>query len=290
MENLLNIKNLEKRYSDFTLEDVSFEIPKGCIMGLVGENGAGKTTIIKSILNVIPKNKGEVIILGLDSEKFELEIKENIGVVLDDCFFHDNLDANNISLIMKNIYKSWDEDLFFSYLEKLNLPDKKIVKEFSKGMKMKLSIAAALAHRPQLLILDEPTSGLDPVSRSELLDIFLDFIQDEDKSILFSTHITSDLDKVADYITFIHSGKLVLSEEKFEIMQRHKFIKCSSEEFSKLNKGNIVGFRKNEFNYEVLLKDINLEDLEIKFVEDKLNLEDIMLYYIRGDKDERINN
>ena len=291
MTNVLEINNLSKHYDSFSLKNINMVIPKGSIMGLVGENGAGKTTTIKSILNIINKDSGDIKILGLDSINDELEVKEKIGVVLDESYFHDNLNSKDINKIMKNIYKNWDENLFFSYLDKLNLPKEKIVKEYSKGMKMKLSIAAALSHNPEFLILDEPTSGLDPVSRNELLDIFLEFIQDENKSILFSTHITSDLDRVADYITFINKGEIVFSLDKFDVLDKHIKIKCSLEDFEKIPKENIINFRKTGFGYEVLLnREIDFDNLGINHVKDQVNLEEIMLFYIRGDKNERTFN
>lgn len=285
MEHILSVENLYKKYDGFHLKDVSFNIPKGSIVGLVGENGAGKTTTIKLILNLIKRDSGSIKILGLDNIKNEKEIKERIGVVLDESYFHDNLRSVDISRIMKGIYNNWNEDMFFEYLVKFKIPKDKIVKEFSKGMKIKLSIAAALCHDPQLLILDEPTGGLDPVVRSEILDIFLDFIQDEEKAILFSTHITSDLDKIADYIIFIHDGKIVFNEDKDELIDNYGIIKCGAEDFNRLEKLNIVGYRKNKFGYEVLVN--NRREVENKYknlVIDSVNLEDIMLFYIRGER------
>ncbi|MGN9163767.1 ABC transporter ATP-binding protein [Tissierellaceae bacterium HCP3S3_D8] len=285
MEHILSVENLSKKYNGFHLKDVGFNIPKGSIVGLVGENGAGKTTTIKLILNLIKRDSGSIKILGLDNIENEKEIKERIGVVLDENYFHDNLRPVDISRIMKSIYNNWNEDIFFEYLVKFKIPKDKIVKEFSKGMKMKLSIAAALCHDPQLLILDEPTGGLDPVVRSEILDIFLDFIQDEEKSILFSTHITSDLDKIADYIIFIHDGKIVFNEDKDELVDNYGIIKCGAEDFNRLEKSDIVGYRKNKFGYEVLVN--NRREVENKYknlVIDSVNLEDIMLFYIRGER------
>lgn len=283
MENILSIENLLKEYDGFTLNNVSLQLPKGCIMGLVGENGAGKTTIIKLILNLVKKNGGSVQVFGLDNIDNDLKIKNRIGVVLDESNFHDVLRPTDISIIMKNIYSNWDKNLFLKYLDKFKLPKNKKVKEYSKGMKMKLSIAVALSHNPQLLILDEPTGGLDPVVRSEILDIFLDFIQDEEKSILFSTHITSDLDKIADYITFIHNGSVVLSETKEELIENYGIIKCGNDDFNKINKQDIIGHRKNQFGYEILVNNKEKNRYKYKdFVMDNSNLEDIMLFYIRG--------
>jgi len=282
---ILKVENLYKYYADFTLKNMSFSLPKGCIMGLVGENGAGKTTIIKLILNLIKKNGGAIKVFGIDNIVDEQKIKQNIGVVLDESYFHDNLRPKDISIIMGSIYENWDKKIFFDYLSRFKLPQDKIVKDFSKGMKMKLSIAAALSHNPQFLILDEPTGGLDPIVRNEILDIFLDFIQDEEKSILFSTHVTSDLDKIADYITFIHDGELIFTKPKDDLIYNYGIIKCGATEFNKIDKKDIIGHRKNQFGYEVLINNKqNSKGKYESFVIDSANLEDIMLFYIRRDQ------
>lgn len=280
MDNL-RVENVTKEYKDFKLNNISFNLPKGSIMGLIGENGAGKTTIVKLILNLIKRNGGSIKIFGMDNIEKEQEIKQEIGVVLDESYFHDNLRPKDITMIMKNIYKSWDRDKFNKYLKKFKLPEDKIIKDYSKGMKMKLSIAAALSHNPKILILDEPTGGLDPIVRNEILDIFLDFIQDEERSILFSTHVTSDLDKIADYITFIHEGNLVFTEPKDDILNNYGIVKCRAEDFDYLDKEHVIGHRKNKFGVEVLIdnKQSIREDKDL--VVDAVNLEDIMLFYIR---------
>lgn len=278
---ILKIENLSKSYDDFTLKDVGFNLPKGSIMGLVGENGAGKTTIIKLILNLINRESGKIEIFGLDNIENEHKIKEKIGVVLDESYFHDNLNVKDINLIMSNIYNNWDKPVFLYYIKRFKLPMDKIVKDFSKGMKMKLSIAVALSHDPQFLILDEPTSGLDPIVRSEILDIFLEFIQDEEKSILFSTHITSDLDKIADFVTFIHEGEIIFSETKDDMINNFGIIKCGKEDFSRIDKEDIVGFRKSQFGYEVLINEKQQNKVKYEnYIIDSVNLEDIMLLYI----------
>lgn len=283
---ILKVENLSKSYDDFTLENVGFNLPKGSIMGLVGENGAGKTTIIKLILNLIKRESGYIKVFGLDNIENEQQIKEKIGVVLDESYFHDNLRAKDISLIMDNIYSNWDKSVFLYYLKKFKLPLDKIVKDFSKGMKMKLSIAVALSHDPQFLILDEPTSGLDPIVRSEILDIFMEFIQDEEKSILFSTHITSDLDKIADYITFIHNGAIIFSESKDDMINNFGIIKCGKEDFNKIDKTDIVGYRKSQFGYEVLINNKQRNRSKYNtFIIDSASLEDIMLLYIRRERE-----
>lgn len=281
----ITIKNLNKSYKNFALQDVSFSVPKGSIMGFVGENGAGKTTTLKSILNLISYDSGNIEIFGLDNIKNEKEIKEQIGVVFEGSNFHDNLNTNNISKIMSYIYKNWDDTLFKEYLKKLRVPDNKLIKEFSKGNKMKLSIAVALSHKPKLLILDEATSSLDPIVREEILDIFLDFIQDEEHSIILSSHITSDLDKIADYITFIHKGKIVFSENKDELIDTMGILKCNSNDFAKLTNEDYSYYRKSQFGYEVLLKDkYKFITKHPNLIVDNTSIEEIMLFYVRGDK------
>ena len=231
MENILEIKNLSKKYNGFELRNVNIELPKGIIMGFIGENGAGKTTTIKSILNIINRDSGEIKIFGLDNKENERKIKEDIGVVLDDSFLSEYLNPADINKIMKNIYKNWDEKLYFKYIEDFKLPKEKISKEYSSGMKMKLKIAVALAHHPRLLILDEPTSGLDPVARNEILDIFQEFIQDEEHGIFVSSHITSDLEHIADYITFINNGEIIFTKTRDELLENYGIVKCSEEQF-----------------------------------------------------------
>ena len=279
MENVLETKNLSKRYHEFELKNVSFSLPKGCIMGLVGEYGAGKSTTIKLLLNLIRRDGGEVMILGKNNLNHEKEIKEDIGVVFDESNFPDNMNAADISLVMNNIYRNWDQKLFDGYLRRFSLPPQKKVKDYSRGMKMKLSIAAALSHHPKFLILDEPTSGLDPMVREEILDIFLEFIQDEEHSILISSHIISDLEKIADYITFIHKGKILFSEAKDQLLEDYGILKCSHTELDQLDKGLIIGYRKNQFGVEALVK---RKKLKGKYLIDSAGIEDIMLFYSRG--------
>ncbi|WP_232696895.1 ABC transporter ATP-binding protein [Brevibacillus daliensis] len=285
METVLEVNHLSKQFDTFSLEDVSFQLPKGSIMGFVGENGAGKTTTIKLILNLINKNSGQVKMFGLDHMKDEKQIKEQIGVVFDNSHFHDHLRPDDIAKIMRNIFQNWDDALFTNYLKTFKLPLNKTVKEYSKGMKMKLSIATALSHHPKLLLLDEATSGLDPIVRNEILDILLDFIQDEERSILLSSHITSDLEKIADYITFIHDGKIVFSESKDELIYEYGIMKCGIEDFKKISKSDIVGYRKGQFGYEVLVRD--KKEMEKKyrgFVIDHTNIEEIILFHVRGEE------
>ena len=285
MENVLEVKNLCKKYDGFELKDINLKLPKGMIMGLIGENGAGKSTTIKSILNVINVDNGEIKIFNLDNKKAEKKIKQNVGVVLDDSFLSEYLNPKDINKIMKNFYENWDEKLYFNYIEKFNLPKDKLSKDYSSGMKMKLKIATALSHHPKLLILDEPTSGLDPIARNEILDIFQEFIQDEENSILVSSHITSDLEHIADYITFINEGKIVLTKTRDELLEQYGIIKCSEEEFKKIEKRDFVKYKKNKYGYEILVE--NKLQFKRKYdikVIDKPTIEDIMLIYIKGEK------
>lgn len=285
MDEAINVRELNKTYKNFSLKNVSFSVPKGSIVGFIGENGAGKTTTLKAILNLISRESGEIKILDHDNIKDEKYIKEQIGVVFDESNFHDTLNAKNISKFMAKIYKQWDSNLFLNYLDKFQVPKDKIVKEFSRGMKMKLCIAAALAHKPKLLILDEATGGLDPVAREEILDIFLDFIQDEEHSILLSSHVTSDLDKIADYITFIHDGQVVFSKSKDDLRENMGILKCGTLDFNNLSKEEFINYRKNQFGYEVLINDkYDFIKKHPKLVVDNTSIEDIMLFYIRGDK------
>ena len=285
MENILEIKNLSKKYNGFELKNVNIELPKGMIMGFIGENGAGKTTTIKSILNVINRDSGEIKIFGLDNKENERKIKEDIGVVLDDSFLSEYLNPSDLNKIMKNIYKNWDEKLYFKYIEDFKLPKEKMSKEYSSGMKMKLKIAVALAHHPKLLILDEPTSGLDPVARNEILDIFQEFIQDEEHGIFVSSHITSDLEHIADYITFINNGEIIFTKTRDELLENYGIVKCSEEQFKKIDKKDYIKYKKNRYEYDVLIE--NKYEFKKNYdicVIDKPSLEDIMLIYIKGEK------
>ncbi len=285
MENILEVKNLSKKYKGFELKNISFELPKGMIMGFIGENGAGKTTTIKAILDIIKNYKGEIKIFGLDNREDDKKIKEDIGVVLDDMFFPEILTPNDINSIMKDIYKNWDSNLYFKYLADFDLPKNKQIKTFSKGMRKKLEIATALSHHPKLLILDEPTSGLDPIARSEVIDIFQDFIQNEECSILLSSHITTDLEHIADYITFINNGEILLSETCDELLENYGLVKCTESEFKKIDKNDFIKYKKTKYEYEVLVE--NKKEFNKKYginTIDKITLDDLMLLMIKGVK------
>lgn len=286
MNKVVEIKNLVKRYDDnFQLGELSLDIPSGEIIGLIGENGAGKTTLIKSILDILIINKGEIKIFGKNLKNKEINIKEDIGVVLDNSFFPEVLNAKDINSIMQSIYKTWDSKLYFDYLANFNIPITSSIKKLSKGMKKKLEIATALAHKPKLLILDEPTSGLDPVVRNEVLDIFLKFIEDDEHTILFSTHITSDLEHIADEIVFIDNGKVLLNKSKDEILDNYGILKCSEEEFNKIDKNDCITYKKNKYNYEILVSDKEKVGKKYKnMVVDKITLEELMVIMIKGEK------
>lgn len=286
MKNAIEIRNLVKSYSDkFTLGEINLNIPSGIIIGLIGENGAGKTTLIKSILNIISLNKGNIKIFGKDIKINESEIKENIGVVLDNMFFPELLMPKDINSIMKDVYKNWDEQLFNKYLSEFKLKNNQSIKSMSKGMRKKLEIATALSHHPKLLILDEPTSGLDPVVRNEVLDIFLDFIQDEEHTILLSTHITSDLEHIADKIIFINQGKVVLDQCRDDLLDNYGILKCDVDKFDTISKDDIIAYKKNKYDYEILINDIKKIKKKYKdFIVDKITLEELMVLMIKGEK------
>ncbi len=280
--NAIEINNLEKKYDKFCLGPVDIKIPSGTIVGLIGENGAGKTTLIKSILKAINIDSDTI---KLFDKEYSENLKSNIGVVLDNSFFPEILKAKDIDTIMKDLYKNWDSKLYYKLLKDFAIDDKVIIKKLSKGMRKKLEIATAFAHHPKLLILDEPTSGLDPVVRNEVLDLFLKFIEDEEHTILFSTHITSDLEHIADQIIFLNDGKVILDKSRDEIFDNYGIIKCSKEEFEKIERSDIASYKKNKYNYEILVSNINKCKKKYKnLVIDKIALEDLMVLMIKGDK------
>jgi ABC-2 type transport system ATP-binding protein len=281
MENALMLKNVTKKYKDFTLDRININMPSGCIMGFIGENGAGKTTTIKLILNLIRRDEGSITIFGKDNRVDFKNLKENIGVVLEDSFFPESLTASDINQILRRIYRTWNEAKFELLLKRFIIPKGKPVKEYSRGMKMKLSIAAALSHDSKLLILDEATNGLDPVIRDELLDVFMEFIQDETNSIFISSHIISDLEKVCDYITFINQGRIIFSQSKDELLYSYGVLKCSPEEYKRVDKSSVIGYRKNDFSVEAL---VVKEMVKGDFLIDRASIEDIMLFHVQRSK------
>jgi len=284
MTNCIEIRGLCKSYGDFALKDISLTLPGGSILGLIGENGAGKTTTIKCILNLIRRDAGEITLLGYDNIREERLARADVGVVLDECFFHDSLRPRDADGILSRAYPAWDSQLYRRYLEKFKLPEQKYVKEFSRGMKMKLSLAAALSHRPKLLILDEATAGLDPVVRDEILDEFLAFISDEEHSILISSHITSDLEKVADYITYIHQGQVALSGAKDEILERYGRMACAAAQLEGVDPADLVRVRRGEFGCEALVADrAAFAQKYPGLLVERATLEEIMLFIGKGE-------
>lgn len=285
MEYLIEVENLNKTYPGFSLKDVSFKVPGGCIMGLIGENGAGKSTTIKAILDLIHTDGGKIQVLGKDVKKNGKEIREDIGVVLDGASFHETLRAREIGKFMGKIYQNWDEKYYQRLLKTFDVPGNKPIKNFSTGMKMKLMIVAAMAHHPKLLILDEATSGLDPVVRDEILDMFQEFIQDEEHSVLISSHITSDLEKVADYITFIHKGEIFLSEEKDRIMEEYGIVRCRPEDVDVIDEKMIAGISRGTYSCDVLVNQREkLKQQHPDFMINRIKLEDVLLFKVKGDK------
>ena len=284
MTNSIEIRGLCKSYGDFALRDVNLTLPGGTIMGLIGENGAGKTTTIKCILNLVRRDAGEITLMGRDNIREEKLAKEDIGVVLDECFFHDTLRPRDVGWILAPVFRNWDDGLYQDYLDKFQLPEGKLIKEFSRGMKMKLSLAAALAHRPKLLILDEATAGLDPIVRDEILDEFLGFICDEEHAILISSHITSDLEKAADYITYIHQGQVVLSDAKDVILDSYGRLGCTAAQLETVDPADLLRVRKGTFGCEALVADRNAFRRKYPALTvDRVTLEDIMLFIGKGD-------
>ena len=285
MENILELQQISKSFpkSNFTLDKVSFSLPYGSILGFVGENGAGKTTTIGCILNTIKKDNGTIKLFGKEMLDGDTDIREKIGVVYDGDNFPGFWTAKQLSQVMEGLYSQWDNDLFQKYLENFHLPPKQKIKNYSRGMTMKLAIAAALSHHPQLLILDEATSGLDPIMRDEMLDVFLEFVQEESHSILLSSHITSDLEKIADYITFIHNGKLIMTASKNDLVYNYAVMRCKENQFLALDPDDIIAYRKRDFQIDVLVS--NGKEAERKYkniVVDHVSVDDIMLLLVKG--------
>lgn len=285
MSIVLEVKNLKKSYGDFRLNNLNFKLEKGYVMGFIGENGAGKSTTIKLIMNLIKKDNGNINIFGMDSVKDERKIKEKIGFVYDENVFYGMLTINEMKKIVAGFYKKWDENKFQVYIKNFELNPNKVIDELSKGMKIKFALALALSHGAELIIMDEPTSGLDPAFRSELMDILYNIIQDENMTIFFSTHITTDLEKIADYITFINKGELVFSESKDEVLEKYAIIKGASKLLDGDIRKEFIGIRETASGFKALTS--NKQKAEILFKDsckiEKASLEDIMVYTVRGD-------
>ena len=279
----LELNGVTKQYKDFKLDSISFTVPQGSIVGLIGENGAGKSTTINAILGLIVTEQGKISVFN--GKDVNAGTKEHIGVVFDGSNYPDNLTPKKLGKVFQNIYAEWNNKKYFELLNKFELPINKKLKEFSKGMNMKYSIAVALSHNSKLLILDEATSGLDPIIRDDILEMFLDFIQDEEHSILVSSHITSDLEKIADYIAFIHEGKLILSTSKDELIYEYGLMKCRNDEFDMIDKEDIIRYRIKTYEVEILVKD--REKMAKKYpncIVDPTKLDDIMMLYVKGEQ------
>lgn len=284
IKNVVELKDVTKDYGDFKLDQVSFTVPEGSVCGFIGQNGAGKTTTIKLMLDVIKADQGEIRLFDENIEKDSARLREDIGVVFDEMGFHEFMTGRDINIMMKNIYKNWDEDVFFDYLKRFSLPSRKQCGDFSRGMRMKLQIAVALSHHAKLLIMDEPTSGLDPIVRNEMLQIFREFVIEEDHTILLSSHITGDLEKLADEVVFINAGKIVLSGNKDDILEKHGLLKCKKSELEKISAPLIVNVQPGTFGVEVLVNNRKAcEKLYPQMVIEPATLEDIMLFYVNKD-------
>jgi len=286
MDKILQVQNLTKNFRDFKLDNVSFSMEKGFIMGFIGPNGAGKSTTIKLIMNLLKKDAGQVLVFGLDNIRHEKEIKNRIGFVYDENYYYEELTPKEMGRIIAPLYKNWDDKAFSHYIRRFELPLDRKIKDLSKGMKMKFSLAVALSHNAELLIMDEPTSGLDPIVRNELLDILTDISRKEDKGVFFSTHITSDLDKVADCITFIHEGRIIFSSAKDDILENYCLVKGAIGLIRDEDRGSFIGIKENQFGFEGLAQD--RKKLRRMYGEsiviEKPTLEDIMLYFTRRNR------
>lgn len=280
MLNAIEIKELVKEYPGFRLDGLDLTLPSGSIMGLVGENGAGKSTTIKLIMNAVRRDSGTVSVLGADNQSAAFAaVKENIGVVLDEAYYPEVLNAKDVGRIMADTYRNWEPDTFEDYIRRFGLPWDKAFKNYSRGMKMKLAIAVALSHQARLLILDEATSGLDPMVRDEILDIFNEYTRQEDRSILLSSHIVSDLEKLCDYIAFLHKGKLVLCEEKDRLLEEYALVRLSHQRLADLPEDSVVGVENDPYGVRALVRrDMVPHDLPLEHT----NLEDIILFLAKG--------
>ena len=280
--NAIEIRSLCKHYKGFSLDDLNLDLPYGCVLGLVGENGAGKSTTIRLIMDTLERDGGTVSVLGTDNRSKEfLDLKEDIGVVLDETFVPEVINARQMGKIMAGTYKNWDQAVYDGWIRRFELPLDKKFKDYSRGMTMKLGIAAALSHRPRLLLLDETTGGLDPMVREELLEVFADFAAEEGHAVLLSSHIVSDLERICDYIAFLHKGRLVLCEEKDLLLDKYGILKCSKEQLANIPQEAIHGRRVGTYGVEAL---VEREFMPRDAVVDRANLEDIILYMVKGEQ------
>ena len=280
--NAIEIRGLCKRYKGFSLDDLNLDLPYGCVLGLVGENGAGKSTTIRLIMDALERDGGTVSVLGADNQSKEfLDLKEDIGVVLDETFVPEVINAKQLGKIMAGTYQNWDQSVYDGWIRRFDLPPDKKFKDYSRGMTMKLGIAAALSHHPRLLLLDEATGGLDPMVREELLEVFADFAAEEGHAVLLSSHIVSDLERICDYIAFLHKGKLALCEEKDVLLDKYGILKCSREQLANIPEEAVHGKRVGTYGVEAL---VEREFMPRDAVVDRANLEDIILYMVKGER------
>lgn len=283
--NAIECRGLTKAYQDFTLDDLTFDLPAGCILGLVGENGAGKSTTLKLLMNAIPRDGGQVTVLGADNQSPGfLDTKQDIGVVLDEACFPEVITPKELGKIMGYAYQNWDQSQYEGYLARFRLPLNKKFKDFSRGMKMKLAIAVALSHQAKLLLLDEATSGLDPMVRDEILDVFNDFTRQEENTVILSSHIVSDLEKICDYIAFLHRGKLVLFEEKDRLLEEYAMVKGTAEQLEELDPAAVAGKKVTPYGAQALVR---RSGIPAGFVTERTNLEDIILFLAQEGGTER---
>lgn len=280
--NAIEVRNVSKNFKKFNLQDISFDLPMGCVLGLIGENGAGKSTTIRLIMNSLKRDGGTIRVLGADNQdKSFQQIKNDIGVVMDEAYFPAVINTQIVDKMMAAVYDNWSSQTFRKYVNKFDLPEKQPFKEYSRGMKMKLSIAVALSHDPKLLILDEATSGLDPIIRDEILDIFNDFTREPDHSILISSHILSDLEKLCDYIAFIHKGRIVFCEEKDQLMEKYGLISCGQKKFEDIPQEAVCSKRSTDYGVNCLVRrDMVSQVFDIE----RATIEDIMLFYVKGEE------
>lgn len=280
----LAVQGLTKRYSGFLLDDVTFCVPRGRIVGLIGENGAGKSTTIRAIVHLVKKDAGTVELLGRRESEMDLATHNRVGVVFDGNNFPNGMTPQKLGELLKNVYAEWDERQYRLLLQRLSLPPDRKIQKLSKGMKTKLSIAVALSHHSELLILDEATSGLDPIARDDILDMLLEFIQDESHAVLVSSHITSDLEKIADYIVFLHKGKVLFSKPKDELRYQYGILKCGAAQFESLNPEDIVACRRQDYGWQALVSDRKMAKRKYpNVVIDPATIDDIMLLYVKGE-------
>jgi ABC-2 type transport system ATP-binding protein len=281
-EQAVELRDVSRSFGDFALRDVSFSLPRGCILGLVGENGAGKSTTIRLIMNTLRRDAGTITVLGQDNTAPAFrDVKEDIGVVLDEAYFPEVLTVRQVERIMAGTYRRWDSALFAGYLQRFGLPEKKAFRDFSRGMKMKLAIAVALSHSPRLLLLDEATSGLDPMIRDDILDLFAEFTRDEDHSILISSHILSDLEKLCDYIAFLHQGQLLFCEEKDRLLEEYGLVTCTEAQLEELPEGAVLGIRRSPYGAKALVRRSGVSGA---FAAERCSIEDIILYLAKGER------